>query len=614
VTGLPSGAVWGPLLLVLATAAPAAAAGSTPTSASTSADDKLGTLEQQALDEALAARGLTRDPTPAGKRVGTIHVVNHEVFSSRDGYFQLLNLFHVTSREHVIRREVLLRAGTQYDQALVDETMRNLRDAELTSLVVIVPVANAQPGTVDLLVVTRDVWSLRFNTDFEHQEGTLLRLNTSLSENNLFGLRKRVSFLFDLYQGTYSFGPAYVDPNVLGTRLTFSASYQWIFDRAADEQEGSYVSASVAYPLFSLASRWGAGVTATRAEGVTRLFNRRGDLYRVRLDDLASLRPPPVEPLADRDARLGDRPQPASVPYIYRYDNASLDSNVVRSFGARVIHRAALGHVLSSVRPGFHDSFPTDALVRRAFARLYFPRSERVSALYASYSLFTPRYRVYRDFATFDLREDVQLGPGVFFRVLQAARALGSEVDYTSLSANLSWAFDWRGGYQRLWTGWSGRFLDGDFVDEVRSGAVTLATPPLARLVRVVGSGSLTTLRNSSRAGAFYAIGGESGLRGYGINEFLGRATYVAHLEARSGALPIYALRFGGVVFYDVGHAAPSLSTLRAYHDVGLGLRLLIPQLNFYVLRADWAVPLQTVPTAPAGLPGRFSFGFRQVF
>jgi hypothetical protein len=613
VTGLVTGAPWWPLLLLLTAAAgtPGPAAAATTTSTATTGGDKLGTLEQQALDEALAARGLVRDPAPAGKRVGTIHVLNHEVFSPRDGYFQLLNVFHVTSREHVIRREVLLRPGALYDQALVDETVRNLRDADLTSVVVILPVHSGRPDTVDLLVVTRDVWSLRFNTDFEHQEGRLLRLNTSLSENNLFGLRKRVSFLLDVFQGHYSFGPYYVDPNVMGTRLTFSASYQWIMDRATDQQEGRYASVAVGYPLFSLASRWGAGITATTSEGVTRLFNRRGGLYQVRLEDLISLRPPALEP--DLDPDFG-RPAPTLVPYIYRYDNASIDSNVVRSFGRKVIQRVAVGHVLSSVRPSFHESFPTDPVVRRAFARLYFPRSERVSAVYASYSLFTPVYRVYRDFATYDLREDVQLGPGVYFRVSQAAQALGSEVDYTSLAANLSWAFDWKGGYQRVWTGWSGRFLAGDFVDEVRSGSVTLATPMLARLARLVASGSVTTLRNSSRGGAFYAIGGESGLRGYGINEFLGRATYVAHLEARSGSLPVYALRFGGVVFYDVGHAAPSLAQLRAYQDVGLGLRLLIPQLNFYVLRADWAVPLQPVPGVPAGLPGRFSFGFRQVF
>ncbi len=109
-------------------------------------------------------------------------------------------------------------------------------------------------------------------------------------------------------------------------------------------------------------------------------------------------------------------------------------------------------------------------------------------------------------------------------------------------------------------------------------------------------------------------MGGESGLRGYGLNEFRGQARFIAHLEARSRPLALGALRFGGIAFYDVGHAAPSVSDLRPHQDVGVGLRLLIPQLNFYVLRVDWAFPLQRGETTKPGWPGRVSAGFRQVF
>src|ERR1017187_10455723 len=48
---------------------------------------ELGTLERGAVDAALAARGLTIDPAPAGKIIGTIHVVNLEVFQPGDGGF-----------------------------------------------------------------------------------------------------------------------------------------------------------------------------------------------------------------------------------------------------------------------------------------------------------------------------------------------------------------------------------------------------------------------------------------------------------------------------------------------------------------------------------------------
>jgi len=133
---------------------------------------ELGTLERSALDAALAARGLVVDPAPDGKTVGAIQVVNLEVFQPSDGrLLEWFNHFHRTTREHHIRRESLIAPGTPYDQALVDETVRNLRnqstydqdDTGLSGVVAIVPVQTAVPGAVDLLMVTRDLWSLRFN-------------------------------------------------------------------------------------------------------------------------------------------------------------------------------------------------------------------------------------------------------------------------------------------------------------------------------------------------------------------------------------------------------------------------------------------------------------------
>ena len=151
---------------------------------------ELGTLERGAVDAALAERGLTVDPAPDGKRVGTLHVVNLDVFQPSDGrLFEWFNHFHRTTREHHIRRESLIASGALYDQALVDETVRNLRnqstydanDMGLSGVVAIVPVQTPVPGTVDLLMVTRDLWSLRFNSDWNFQPGYLYTLNASLS-------------------------------------------------------------------------------------------------------------------------------------------------------------------------------------------------------------------------------------------------------------------------------------------------------------------------------------------------------------------------------------------------------------------------------------------------
>jgi hypothetical protein len=87
-----------------------------------------------------------------------------------------------------------------------------------------------------------------------------------------------------------------------------------------------------------------------------------------------------------------------------------------------------------------------------------------------------------------------------------------------------------------------------------------------------------------------------------------------AHVELRSMPLAVYSQRFGLVLFYDVGHAADSYAALVPHHDVGLGLRWLIPQLNSSVFRLDWAIPTQDGPYTEAGFPGRIVAGFMQSF
>jgi hypothetical protein len=588
------------MLAVAGVAAPARAA----------AYDELGTLERQAVDKALADRSLQIDSKPAGKRVRVVHVVNHEVFSERDSYLQLLNVFHRTTREWVIRREVLLRPGDLYDEALVQETTRNLRDADFSSLVVILPVTTGVPGQVDLVVVTRDVWSLRLNTDFEYQERTLIYFTASLSENNVLGWRKKAAVVYELTQGNWTLGPTYSDPNVAGTRINLAASYKAYFGRDSNEKEGDSVGLTLNYPLFSLASRWGAGVSAWYIDKIFRFYDRYG------LSPVYLTRPVTVKvegPDGQQTTVVGENF--TALPYIYRDRRKGFEPSVVRSFGKRVIQRVSAGYSLSYTRPDFAPEFPVvEPRIAQLFAQQVFPPNERISAVFASWSLFTPRYKVYRDYGTYDLREDFQLGPNAYATVAQSATALGSDYNYTRVGGNFGWNFDLGGGFQRFSTGWYGRFLRGDFVDETRSAGVHLATPMIRKAVRLLGEADVSALFNSTRRSAFFTAGGESGLRGYGLNEFRGQARFMGHLEARSRPLALGALRFGGLAFYDVGHAAASISALSPHQDVGVGLRLLIPQLNFYVLRVDWAFPLQAGETTSPGWPGRVSAGFRQVF
>jgi hypothetical protein len=68
----------------------------------------LGRLERESVEDAIEQLGLTIDPSPEGKVIGHIYVANQDVFSPRDWHFQLLNIFHWTTRADILRRELLL--------------------------------------------------------------------------------------------------------------------------------------------------------------------------------------------------------------------------------------------------------------------------------------------------------------------------------------------------------------------------------------------------------------------------------------------------------------------------------------------------------------------------
>jgi len=582
--------------------------------------EELGTLERGAVDTALALRRLVLDPAPEGKTVGFIQVVNLEVFQPSDGrLLEWFNHFHRTTREDHIRRETLMLSGTPYDSALVDETMRNLRnqstynlnDTGVSGVVAIVPIQAAEPGTVDLLMVTRDLWSLRFNSDwsFEPVTGYLYMLNASLSENNLFGWRKQAALVFLMDPGEMRFGPNYIDPNVLGTHLRLSAAFYEIWARrigqiAAGPREGSAALLRLEYPFYALSRRWGGSVEGSYTNNVVRSVSGTS-LSRY---DPNSIDHPCVDP-----GGLSDPTSALTGDCAYRSHTGNVTSGVTRSFPrAWLIQRVTVGNELGLRRRSFLPEFPQDPALRASFAQRFFAASERTSALYLQYDAFTPRFRTYRNLDTFDLGEDKRLGPWVTLKAGQASTLLGSEQDFFLWKSEAHVNAALLGGFQSIGASWEGRRYSYGPRDGLASGQVLVASPVLARKFRVVTFAKGGFMVNNVHQD-YVTVGAIEGLRGYPVNEFYGHAYYHAHLEVRSVALTIASLRVGALAFADAGHAAMRLEDLAFYGDAGTGLRLLIPQLNADVLRCDWALNFRTAGV-PAGWPGRISCGYRQVF
>ncbi len=114
-----------------------------------------------------------------------------------------------------------------------------------------------------------------------------------------------------------------------------------------------------------------------------------------------------------------------------------------------------------------------------------------------------------------------------------------------------------------------------------------------------------------------YGLGGDTRLRGYpssGFQKSFSGATYfAANLEFRTASVDILTAQSGLAAFYDVGHAAGSFAELSPHQSVGLGLRILFPQADRTVFRADWAFPLNPV-AGQSTFPGGFFITFGQAF
>ncbi|MFT7583308.1 MAG: hypothetical protein ACI9MR_004995, partial [Myxococcota bacterium] len=216
-----------------------------------------GLYESERVALALSELGLTEASDPAGKRVGEIHFVRRDVFADDEIVPTFFNVFHWLTKESVIRRELLFSEGDAFSLDRVAESTRNLRDTTIFAIVRIVAVETADPTVVDVLVFTRDLWSLRAETGIQVTDGLIDELSVTLIERNLLGLNKQAAIRGSLLPKTWSLGELYFDRRLFGGRWALTQSFDLIFRRSDNALEGSQGALAIGIPLYSLASEWG---------------------------------------------------------------------------------------------------------------------------------------------------------------------------------------------------------------------------------------------------------------------------------------------------------------------------------------------------------------------
>lgn len=548
------------------------------------------TYERDTLRQALAVRAAKTDESPEGKYVEAIDIEVLDVIENRDPAPNFLNVFHVRSKRWVIEREVLLKQGDRYHQRLADETARNLRLLPQTSAVIVVPLVGSAADRVRLLVVVKDIWSLRLSSDYRFTGQGLEYLFLAPTEISLGGVHHALGLQFTYLPQTVSFGYRYSVPRIALSRMALRSEAALTFNLESGALEGSNGVFQYGQPLYRIDTEWGWGATVTWRQEITRTYQGRE--------------------VATYDAE--STPEVEQIPFRWRTDVFTGQLQATRSFGRR--YKLNLGFGLDASRRNYAvDPAPGASPEAMAeFRTRWMPVSDQRVAPWVEARTFENRFARLVDHETLVLGEDLRLGHDVYARFYPAAHALFSSRDVIGTAAGALYTLPIGDGFVRGYVETVNEFQP----DKLADGSVLAGlrfTSPRLGFGRIVADGVFLH-RYANYLNRLTAIGGEGRLRGYASQKFIGKDVVAANLEVRTAAIEFLNVALAGVLFWDAGHAADGLENLRLKQSVGAGVRVLLPQLNRFVIRADWGFPLDPTNDDKDDIPGEFVVTFEQAF
>lgn len=534
--------------------------------------------EDARVAQALAKRGFRVATAPEGKNIAFIRTIRRDVFEKGELLFDWIvwfNHLHALTRESVVLRELRLEEGGRYSDRYARETERNLRRLGTFSLVRVVAVEVPGGDGVGVVVFTRDLWSLRLETDFRVTNNTLQVL-AQLVERNLFGRNQQAALRVERRWDSFSLGQFFIDYRAFGGRLSVSESADLIFNGGSGALEGGVGQVTVERPFYNLDQRWAYRVDA----GVVRRINRDGVSGRVSLVNLEA----------------PDMPCTLSQPFCARsvYRSQTIEGSASATYRRGRGYRQSFSAGLSASQQRV-ESVPETRLepgFEAAFEREVLPLARAQVGPFLGYQLFVPDYVHFEGLGTFGRIEAVLRGPQLSAQIQLPLAALGSSNDALVASGQIGWVVAGDDALASVTLTARTRLERARAQDQSFSVLLRGATPRWM-LGRLVWSGGMTARRRDT-AQSFVSLGSLTGLRGYPDGAITGRGvgSLLSNLEYRTLPIDIESIHLGLVLFYDAGGVFTQLRDVALSHGVGLGFRLLFPQLNRLPFRFDFGVPL----------------------
>lgn len=473
-----------------------------------------------------------------GARIGRIDIKVVDVFDPENPkesgkLYRAANYLHINTRETTVRPQLLFKPGDAYSRHALDETERNLRARRYLEDASITPIAyHPDTNTVDLLVRVHDVWTLNPGATLGRSGGEN-RSGLQLDESNLLGLGKTIAVdrIDDVDRSAWKF--AYRDPNLLSSRWELEARYH-------DTSDGGLQSLNIAYPFYSLDTRWSAAIDGLRDDRIDRRFEQgvQVDQYRM------------VQKVATVQGGW----------------SSGLRSD---GDGPAWVQRWLLGYRVDE------QTFEPDPVL----GTLLLPTEKRLRYPFVGLSWFQDEYEVTRNRDKIARTEDLYIGRSLSLNVGYAAQSWGADRNAWLLGAEFKDVLH-LGERQLLFitAGVDGRRESGRWQGTVFSGGLRYdlrQTPK--RLLTVLLNHAHS--ENPDDSQQLY-LGSDEGLRGYPLRYRSGTQRSVLIVEQRfyTDKQILRLLSVGGAAFVDVGRIRGGAMTApgnkRTFADLGFGLRL----------------------------------------
>lgn len=502
-----------------------------------------------------------------GLPIGRVGIVTKDIFDPAPGdplggFYQLANLLHIRTREGTVRRQLLFERGEPWSQTRWEETARVMR--RLDFLEPRRMEAQREGDSVTVAIETRDSWTTSPQLNLERGGGVLYG-SIGLTERNLFGFGKSLSFLYHEDPVGISRSISYRDPAVRGSRIQFAYA-------ASSGTAGSTDFLSLTQPFYAQDAPGTFGFMWRRSSSVVSLFEGGAEVAEI--------------PLRHHQTEIwGGRGW-------YR------EGTIVRTVGSLFLLDRHLGP--SRLEDGAPPDFgggDEDLQIRRLNWQL---------------SYWRPRFVVREDVDRMGRKEDFDLGESAVLTLGYAPEAFGSTASegYVRADAGV-------GGQTRFGFG----FAHGNVSMRLRRGPLELIRRGEARWVFGIRPGRILVLAAEGEAGTEVerdfqvVVGGLSGLRAYPVQAIAGREVVRLNAEQRSvlvrNAWDLVSM--GTAVFYDAARAwGPGAVGTGWFSSAGLGMRFSAPRSAIgAVIRLDVSWPISPTDGAREAV---ITFGSSQAF